>query len=158
MASRVLPSVIKFCLGLGKSPVHVETLKLFRSSATMEPCSVCIVYKCYQALPRPWEITGRDVEICFEVQKQWNYAVCASSTSVIKFCLSLGKSPVETLKFVSKFRNNETMQCERRLQVVIKFCLGLGKSSVETLKFVSKFRNNETTQCMRRLQVLSSYA
>lgn len=38
-----LRSVIKFCVGLGKSPV--ETLKLIRSSETMNSCSVPVVYK-----------------------------------------------------------------------------------------------------------------
>ena len=38
--------VIKFCVGLGKSPA--ETMKLIRSSETMNPCSVSVVYKWYE--------------------------------------------------------------------------------------------------------------
>ena len=35
--------VIKFCVSVGKSPA--ETMKLIRSSETMNPCSVSTVYK-----------------------------------------------------------------------------------------------------------------
>ena len=104
-------------------------------------------------MPRSWEITGRDVEICFEVQKQWNYAVCASSTIVIKFCLGLGEitgRDVEICFEVQQQRNHAVCASSTS---VFKFCLGVGKSPVETLKFVSKFRNNGTMQCVRRLQV-----
>ena len=39
-------SVIKFCVGLGKSPV--DTLKLIRNSETKNPCSVSVVYKWHE--------------------------------------------------------------------------------------------------------------
>ena len=39
----MLRSVIKFCVGLGKSPV--KTLKLIRSSEIINTCSVSVVYK-----------------------------------------------------------------------------------------------------------------
>ena len=38
--------VIKFCVGLGKSPA--ETMELIRSSETMNPCSVSVVYKWHE--------------------------------------------------------------------------------------------------------------
>ena len=41
-----LRNVIKFCAGLGKSPV--DTLKLVRNSETMNPCSVSLVYKWHE--------------------------------------------------------------------------------------------------------------
>ena len=39
-------TVIKFCVGLGKSPA--EMMKLIRSSETMNPCSVSVVYKWHE--------------------------------------------------------------------------------------------------------------
>ena len=41
-----LRSVIKVCVGLGKSPV--DTLKLIRNSETKDPCSVSVVYKWHE--------------------------------------------------------------------------------------------------------------
>ena len=38
--------VIRFCVGLGKSPT--EKMKLIRSSETMNPCSVSDVYKWHE--------------------------------------------------------------------------------------------------------------
>ena len=38
--------VIKFCVSIGKSPS--ETMKLIRSSETMNPCNVSAVYKWHE--------------------------------------------------------------------------------------------------------------
>ena len=40
--------VIKFCVSVGKS--MAETIKLIRSSETMNPCSVSAVYKWHERL------------------------------------------------------------------------------------------------------------
>ena len=49
-------TVIKFCVGLGKSPT--ETMKLIRSSQTMNPCSVSVVYKWHEKFRKRKKIKG----------------------------------------------------------------------------------------------------
>ena len=54
-----LRSVIKFCVGLGKSPV--DTLKLIRNSETKNPCSESVVSKWHERFRNGRKSTANDL-------------------------------------------------------------------------------------------------